>query len=38
MIPPPGDGWARLDPRKLLLDPVKVVGQFLVPAVIPSSA
>jgi putative membrane protein len=26
--------WQRLDPRNLLLDPVKVVGQFLVPAVI----
>ena len=32
MIPAPGDGWSRLDPRKLLLDPVKAVGQFLVPA------
>lgn len=26
--------WQRLDARNLLLDPVKVVGQFLVPAVI----
>ena len=26
--------WQRLDPRNLLLDPVKAVGQFLVPAVI----
>lgn len=26
--------WQRLDPRKLLLDPVKVVGQFAVPAVV----
>jgi putative membrane protein len=32
VIPAPGDGWSRLDPRKLLLDPVKAVGQFLVPA------
>ena len=27
-------GWQRLDPRNLLLDPVKTVGQFLVPALI----
>ncbi len=26
--------WQRLDPRNLMLDPVKVVGQFAVPAVI----
>ena len=34
MIPEPGEGWARLDPRKLLLDPVKVLGQFLVPVAV----
>ena len=34
MIAAPGDGWSRLDPRKLLLDPVKVLGQFLFPAVV----
>lgn len=34
MIPSPGDGWARLNPRKLLLDPVKVVGQAIVPVVV----
>jgi putative membrane protein len=34
VIPVPGDGWARLDPRKLLLDPVKVLGQFAVPALV----
>ncbi len=35
MIPSPGspgEGWARLSPRKLLLDPIKVVRQALVPA------
>ena len=31
MIPSPGDGWSRLSPRKLLLDPVKVLRQALVP-------
>ena len=34
MIPAPGDGWARLSPRKLLLDPVKAVGQAVVPVVV----
>lgn len=34
MIPDPDEGWSRLDPRKLLLDPVKVLGQFLVPGLI----
>jgi putative membrane protein len=34
VIPEPGEGWSRLDPRKLLLDPVKVLGQFLVPAIV----
>lgn len=28
------DGWQRLDPRKLLLDPAKVLGQLAVPALI----
>jgi len=37
--PPPGpapdeEGWQRLDIRKLLLDPVKTLGQFLIPAVV----
>ncbi|MCW2736661.1 PH domain-containing protein [Nocardioides sp.] len=35
MIPAPGspgEGWSRLSPRKLLLDPIKVVRQALVPA------
>lgn len=32
MIPAPGDGWSRLSPRKLLLDPIKVARQALVPA------
>jgi putative membrane protein len=35
--PQPGEEpeeWQRLDPRNLLLDPVKALGQFLVPAVI----
>jgi putative membrane protein len=31
--PEPAD-WQRLDPRNLLLDPVKTLGQFLVPALI----
>ena len=31
MIPAPGDGWSRLSPRKLLLDPVKALRQALVP-------
>ena len=34
MIPSPGDGWVRLSPRKLLLDPVKAVGQAVVPVVV----
>ncbi|WP_210648972.1 PH domain-containing protein [Nocardioides sp. SYSU D00065] len=34
MIPVPGDGWVRLSPRKLLLDPVKAVGQAIVPVVV----
>ena len=34
MIPSPGDGWSRLSPRKLLLDPVKAVGQAVVPVVV----
>ena len=37
MIPAPGspgEGWSRLSPRKLLLDPVKAVGQAIVPAVV----
>ena len=34
MIPAPGDGWSRLSPRKLLLDPVKVLRQALVPVVV----
>ncbi len=34
MIPSPGDGWSRLSPRKLLLDPVKAVGQAIVPVVV----
>lgn len=34
MIADPGDGWARLSPRKLFLDPVKALGQFLVPGLI----
>ena len=34
MIPSPGDGWIRLSPRKLLLDPVKAVGQAVVPVVV----
>lgn len=34
MIPSPGNGWVRLSPRKLLLDPVKAVGQAVVPVVV----
>ncbi len=34
MIPAPGDGWSRLSPRKLLLDPVKAIGQAVVPVVV----
>ena len=34
MIPSPGDGWIRLNPRKLLLDPIKVLRQFLVPGIV----
>jgi putative membrane protein len=33
-LPEPGDGWIRLSPLKLLLDPVKTLGQFLVPMAI----
>lgn len=33
-VDPDSGGWQRLDPRNLLLDPVKTVGQFLVPALI----
>lgn len=34
MIPSPGNGWVRLSPRKLLLDPVKAIGQAVVPVVV----
>ena len=37
MIPSPGqpgEGWSRLSPRKMLLDPVKAVGQAVVPVVV----
>lgn len=34
MIPSPGGGWSRLSPRKLLLDPVKAIGQAIVPVVV----
>ena len=34
MIPEPGEGYVRLSPLKLLLDPVKAVGQMVVPVVI----
>ncbi|MBD3922994.1 PH domain-containing protein [Nocardioides cavernae] len=34
MIPEPGEGFVRLSPLKLLLDPVKAVAQFVVPLVI----
>lgn len=34
MIPEPGEGYVRLSPRKLLLDPVKAVGQMVVPVAI----
>jgi putative membrane protein len=34
VIPEPGEGYVRLSPRKLLLDPVKAVGQMVVPVVI----
>ncbi|WP_165354295.1 PH domain-containing protein [Nocardioides glacieisoli] len=37
MIPTPGspgEGWLRLSPRKLLLDPVKAIGQAVVPLVV----
>ncbi|WP_167288643.1 PH domain-containing protein [Nocardioides seonyuensis] len=34
MIPAPGEGWVRLSPRKVLVDPVKVLRQVLVPALI----
>ena len=37
MIPSPGspgEGWLRLSPRKLLLDPVKAIGQAIVPLVV----
>ena len=32
--PAPGEGWSRLSPRKLLLDPVKAIGQAVVPVVV----
>ncbi len=34
MIPEPGEGFVRLSPLKLLLDPVKAVAQAVVPVVI----
>lgn len=34
MIPEPGEGFVRLSPLKLLLDPVKAVAQAIVPVVI----
>lgn len=37
MIPAPGspgEGWSRLSPRKLLLDPAKAIGQAIVPVVV----
>jgi putative membrane protein len=34
VIPEPGEGYVRLSPRKLLLDPVKAVGQAIVPVVV----
>ena len=34
MIPEPGEGYVRLSPLKLLLDPVKAIGQAIVPVVI----
>ncbi|CAA9402808.1 MAG: transmembrane protein, distant homology with ydbT [uncultured Nocardioides sp.] len=34
MIAAPEDGWIRLDPRKLLLDPVKAIGQAVVPVLV----
>ena len=34
MIPEPGEGYVRLSPLKLLLDPVKAVGQMVVPLVV----
>ncbi|MFC7723880.1 PH domain-containing protein [Nocardioides sp. GCM10028917] len=34
MIPEPGEGFVRLSPLKLLLDPVKAVAQAVVPLVI----
>jgi putative membrane protein len=34
VIAAPGDGWARLSPRKLLLDPVKTLGQAIVPVLV----
>ncbi len=33
-VDPDPTEWQRLDPRNLLLDPVKALGQFLVPALI----
>ena len=30
----PGEGWSRLSPRKLLLDPVKAAGQAIIPVVV----
>jgi putative membrane protein len=34
VIPAPGEGYVRLSPRKLLLDPVKAIGQAIVPLVV----
>lgn len=34
MITSPEEGWSRLSPRKLLLDPVKAVGQAIIPVVV----
>ena len=37
MIPSPGapgEGWSRLSPRKLLLDPVKTLSQAIVPVLV----
>ena len=33
-VDPDPTEWQRLDARNLLLDPVKAIGQFLVPALI----
>lgn len=37
MIPSPGspgEGWSRLSPRKLLLDPIKVLRQAIIPVIV----